>query len=238
MNIVDIIIVLFCISGIIVGLKRGLLSELISFFGFFGIIILSFYLKNPVSVFLYEHLPFFKFAGVIKGVTVLNIALYELIAFLAIFTILTVILIIVLKITNILDKVVNATIILAPISKLGGAAIGFIESYVWIYIILYILSMPIFNIEIINESKYKDTILNNTPIISNIAGDSLNVIYEFASLKEKYEVEENAEQFNKETLDLFLKYNVITVDSVQVLVDKNKLQITNIDEVLNKYKES
>lgn len=47
----------------------------------------------------------------------------------------------------------------------------------------------------------------------------------------------NATEFNRETLDLFLKYDVITVDSVETLRDKNKLKIDNLDEILNKYKE-
>ena len=55
--------------------------------------------------------------------------------------------------------------------------------------------------------------------------------------KEKYEKAPNATEFNRETLDLFLKYDVITVDSVETLRDKNKLKIDNLDEILNEYKE-
>ena len=84
MNIIDIGIILIIIMGGIVGFKRGFFNQLVSSIGFFVIVVLSFLLKNPLSVFLYEHLPFFKFGGIIKGVTVLNIFLYEIIAFIII----------------------------------------------------------------------------------------------------------------------------------------------------------
>jgi uncharacterized membrane protein required for colicin V production len=238
MNIVDAIIILILILGVVIGLKRGFTSQLVSFLGVFAVIILAFLLKNPVSIFLYEHLPFFKFAGVIKGVTVLNIALYELIAFIIVLSILMVILKVIIHLTNIIETLLKITIIFAPISKIGGAIVGFIESYVWVFIILYILCLPVFNVPFVNESKLKNVFLEKTPILSNIIDDSMNVINEFVELRDKYETTPDASQFNRETLDLFLKYDVVSVDSINKLVEKDKLKIDNIDEIINKYKEA
>lgn len=238
MNIVDAIIILLFISGAVIGFKRGFTKQLVSFIGFFLVVIFAFLLKNPVSIFLYENLPFFKFAGVIKGVTVLNIALYEIIAFLVLFSILSLVFKIVLQITNIFEGLLKITVVLAPISKIGGAIVGFIEAYVWIFIILYIANMPVFNIVELDNSKYKDKILDNTPVLSSSVDEYVKVIEEFTALKEKYETTTDAGQFNKETLDLFLKYNVTTVESIETLVKKDKLKIDNIDEVLNKYREA
>jgi uncharacterized membrane protein required for colicin V production len=238
MNIVDAIIILILILGVVIGLKRGFTSQLVSFLGVFVVIILAFLLKNPVSIFLYEHLPFFKFAGVIKGVTVLNIALYELIAFIIVLSILMVILKVIIHLTNIIETLLKITIIFAPISKIGGAIVGFIESYVWVFIILYILCLPVFNVPFVNESKLKNVFLEKTPILSNIIDDSMNVINEFVELRDKYETTPDASQFNRETLDLFLKYDVVSVDSINKLVEKDKLKIDNIDEIINKYKEA
>ena len=50
----------------------------------------------------------------------------------------------------------------------------------------------------------------------------------------------NAQQvreITRETLDLFLKYDVITVESVDYLVEKDKLKIDNIESILSKYRE-
>ena len=72
LNIIDIIIIVFILLGALVGFKRGVTKQLVSCLGLIAVVILSFLLKNPVSIFLYEHLPFFKFAGVLKGVTSLK----------------------------------------------------------------------------------------------------------------------------------------------------------------------
>ena len=58
MNVVDIIILIFLAFGAVLGFKRGFTKQLVSLVGIFAIIILSFLLKNPVSVFLYNNLPF------------------------------------------------------------------------------------------------------------------------------------------------------------------------------------
>lgn len=237
MNGFDAAIILILIMGAVVGFKRGFTYEVVSTVGFFLVLILAYFLKNPLSVFLYEHLPFFKFGGIFKGVTVLNIFLYEVIAFLVVASILMFILKIIEKVTNLFEKFLKFTFVFSIPSKIAGMVVGIIESYVWVYIILYILNLPMFDISLLQKSQFKDTILNHTVILSNATNNSMKVINEFMDLKEKYENAPNATEFNRETLDLFLKYDVITVDSVETLRDKNKLKIDNLDEILNKYKE-
>lgn len=236
MNIFDVIIILFILSGAVVGFKRGFTRELVSLISFFAIVILAFILKNPISILLYEHLPFFKFGGILKGVTVLNIALYEIIAFLIMVIILSVIFKILTIVTNLFEKILKMTIILSIPSKIAGAFIGIIENYIWLFILLYVLSFPIFNLNLLNESKFKDSILNNTPFLSGFIEPTMNVLNEFGELKNKYENTDNASEFNRETLDLFLKYDVVTIDSIDKLIEKDKLKIDNVDEILNKYR--
>ncbi len=237
LNIVDAIIILVILAGAVFGFKRGFTKQLLSFVGIFLVVILSFVLKNPISIFLYEHLPFFKFGGILKGVTVLNIALYEFIALLIIMSILTLILKLLVFASSIFETILKFTIILGIPSKILGAIVGMIESFVWVFIGLYILSLPMFHIDMVNSSHLKDGILKNTPILSNIAGDTVRVIEKFTSLKEKYEKSPNANEFNKETLKLFLDYNIITVKSVDQLIAKNKLEIDGIENVLSCYRE-
>ena len=175
-------------------------------------------------------------AGIIKGVTVLNIALYEVIAFLIVLSILTLLLKLLIHFTNIFESFLKVTIIFAPISKIGGLIVGAIESYVWAFLILYALSMPVFNVPELDNSKLKDKILNNTFIFSSLISNSNKVVNEFVSLKEKYEITPNASEFNRETLDLFLKYDVVSVESIEYLVEKDKLKVDNINGVLDKYR--
>ena len=75
MKIVDIVILIIILLGAVIGFKRGFTRSLVSALGFIVIAILAYFLKNPLSILLYENLPFFKFGGILKGVTVLNIAL-------------------------------------------------------------------------------------------------------------------------------------------------------------------
>ena len=237
MNIVDLIITTLVVFGAVVGFKRGFTRSLVSALGFIVITVLAFFLKNPVSVFLYENLPFFKFGGVIKGVTVLNIALYEILAFVIVLAILGILLKVLILATSIFEKVLNATIILGIPSKLAGAVVGVVQWFVIVFVALYALSLPVFNIVEVNESKMKDLILNSTPILSNFVDDSMKVVDEFAGIKDKYkDNNSNAEQFNKEVLDLFLKYDIVKVSSIDKLVEKEKLQINNIEEVLSPYR--
>lgn len=235
MLLADVIIILFILMGAVVGFKRGLTTELISTLGIIIIIVISFLLKNPVSQVLYSFLPFFKFGGFIKGVTVLNILVYEIIAFLLVLALLTIVFKLVLSFTKIFEKLLKYTIILGIPSKIAGAVVGLIENYIWVFIILYVITLPFFNLNF--DSKYKDKILGNTPLLSKYIDSSIKVVDEFADLKEKYEVTTNAAEFNRETLDLFLKYNIVTVESVEELIKKDKLSISNVDEILNKYKE-
>lgn len=238
MNIVDIVILVVILCGAVIGFKRGFTKSLVSAVGFIAIVVLAFFLKNPLSVLLYENLPFFKFGGILKGVTVLNIALYELLAFIIILAILGVALKILLVATSIFEKILKMTIILGIPSKILGAVVGALEAFVIVFIGLYVMSLPVINVSFIEESKYKNQILNNTPLLSSFSKKTVSVVEEFASIKDKYEDNnKNAEAFNKEVLDLFLKYDVVKVESVDKLVEKNKLQINNIEEILMKYRE-
>ena len=48
----------------------------------------------------------------------------------------------------------------------------------------------------------------------------------------------NANEFNLKGLDLFLKYDVITVESTDKLIKSGKLKIDGVDEVLDKYRKN
>ena len=233
----DIIILLVIIMGGIIGFKNGFTKQLVSFIGFFLVVILSFVLKNIVSEFLFGVLPFFKFGGIIKGVTVLNILLYEIIAFLITFGILFLIYKILLKITGLFETILKMTIILGIPSKIMGAIVGMIQYYVWSFIILYIISLPVFNVSFVDNSKYMNIILDKTPILSGVTDNVGSVASEFTELKEKYKNTKSANEFNLEALDILLKNKVTSKQVINNLVSSGKLKIKNIDTVLDKYKE-
>lgn len=237
MALVDILIIGFIFIGGFVGWKRGVIKEAASAVGVVLITILSFIFKNPLSIILYENLPFFKFGGIFKGVTVLNIALYELIAFLIVFSILMILWKIVMFASGIVQKIIDMTIILGFPSKILGFIIGLVEYYLICFVVLYILVLPIFSVKEVVDSKYANFVLEKTPLISNMFGDKMEFLDEFVSLKEKYKNTDSANEFNYDTLDLFLKYDIIDINSAKKLREKNKLKIDGIDILLKKYEE-
>lgn len=238
MNITDILIIVFILLGAVVGFKRGFTSSLVNFIGVILVVVIAYFLKNPVGDFLMSFCPFFAFDGIIKGVTVLNIAVYQIIAFILVFSILMIGLKLLLMATGILETILKFTIVLGIPSKILGAIVGLIENYIIVFFVLYLLSMPNFlEVGFIKESKYREPILKNTPILSGVAESTLEVLDEFKGLTDKYEQSENSNEFNLETLDLFLKYRVVTVDTVKNLVESGKIKIEGIDAILDKYEE-
>lgn len=238
MNIIDLLIIIFILIGAVVGFKRGFTSSLVNFVGVILVVIIAYFLKNPISEFLMSFCPFFSFGGIIKGVTVLNIAVYEIIAFILVFSLLMIGLKALLMATGILETLLKFTIVLGLPSKILGAIVGLIENYIIVFFVLYILSMPNFlDVGFIKDSTYREPILKNTPILSNVAESTLAVLDEFKGLSDKYTETENSNEFNLETLNLFLKYKVVTVDTVEKLDDSGKIKIEGIETVLNKYRE-
>lgn len=236
MSLVDILIVIFIILGGLSGFKNGFTKSVVKFLGVLVVLILAFILKNPISLFLMSVGPFIPFGGMIKGVTILNIILYEVISFSIVFSVLMIVLKILTKTTSIFEKILNFTIILGIPSKILGLLFGILKNYVIVFFVMYFISMPNFSdVTFVNDSTLKDPILRNTPILSSIADKSVKVLDEFKDLSKKYKNSKGANEFNLETLDLFLKYDVTDVATVKSLRDSGKLKIKGIDEVLNKY---
>lgn len=226
MNIADIIIIILLLFGAIGGFKAGVIKKLADFLGMFAIVILAFYLKNDLSVIMYENLPFFGFGGFIKGVGAINILLYEIIAFLIIFVALLFLLKVTIMITGLVEKILKATVILSIPSKLLGIVVGIIEMYVYLFIVLVILTLPIFKIPYIRDSKISNYMLNNTPILSKVSSEMIDIysnVYDIVTTKDK---KTNAE-LNTEIVKLLLDRKVVTKDSVKKLVRQNKIQISD-----------
>ncbi len=237
MNIIDIGIILVLLMFMIVGWKNGGIKELVSFVGIVIVFIISYNLKGIVGNFFCMLLPFIKFSGSLSGLTVINIFLYQALAFLLIFSILLGIYTILIKLSKTIQKIVNLTIILWLPSKLLGLLIGFIKAWVIIFVILTVLIVPFKDHWILKDSHLTNTIMYNTPILKGVTSSFTSAIEEIANLTIKTtNKEENIEQINKEAIDIMLKYNVVDKDLIETLIKIHKIDnIGNIDDILNKY---
>ena len=226
MNVVDVIIIALLILGGVAGFKAGVIKKLTDFIGMFVVIILAFYLKNYISVIMYENLPFFNFFGLINGIDALNILLYEVIAFLVIFIALLFVLKVVLTLTGLVEKILKATVILSIPSKLLGIVVGVIEMYVYLFLILVIVSLPIFDSSFLKDSKMNNYILNNTPVLSGVSEEIIDIYGDVYNIIDNRKNKTN-EQLNEEILKVLIDKKVVTKESAKKLVDKNKIHINN-----------
>lgn len=237
MNILDIVIVLVLIMSAIIGFKRGAIKEVVSLVGIIIVFILAFSLKGVLGNVLCKWLPFFNFAGNLEGVTVLNILLYQLIAFLIIYSLLFSVYMIVVKISGIVQKLVHMTVILWLPSKLIGAVVAFITGYVMVFVVLLALLIPLKDTDIFKNSKFANYIVYDTPILASSSENistSINEIYELGEDLSKGDISKN--EANVKTMDILLKYKVVSAETARELVVLDKLDgISGLDKVIEKY---
>lgn len=238
MNIIDIVIVLILIMFGIVGFKKGAIKEAVSLVGIILVFIIAWSVKGYVGNFLCKYLPFINFTGNLEGVVTLNILLYQLIGFFVAYSVLFSIYTIILKLSGIFQKLVNMTIILLLPSKLIGFVIAFVEGYIITFVVLLTLMIPLKNSTIFTESKLANKIIYETPVISNSTSsisNSINEIYDLGDKLSNKEISTN--DANIKTLDIMLKYKVVSPKTVEQLVVLDKLKNVNgTDEVIAKYK--
>lgn len=235
LNIIDVFIIIFLILGAIVGFKNGAIKEGTKFIGLFAIIIISFLLKDRLMVVLYENLPFFDFFGLIKGLSSINILFYQLISFIVIFLALFFFLKVLLVITGLIEWLLKLTIFLSIPSKIIGIFVGLLEYYIYIFIALYVIAMPIFNFNAVNESSLTNKILDDTPILSDMVDDTVDVYTDVWNIIKKKDDKSNKE-VNTLVLATLLDNNLITIESAKKLVLSNKITIED-ESILDNYVE-
>ena len=175
---------------------------------------------------MYENLPFFSFGGFIKGIEAINVLLYEVLAFIIVFIALLFILKVVLLVTGLIEKILKATVILSIPSKILGIVVGLIEMYVYVFLVLVILTLPIFKIPYVRESQIGNFMLNNTPILSGISEEMIDIygnVYTIVTEKDN----KTNEELNEEVLTFLIDKQVLTRDSAKRLVEQNKIHIND-----------
>ena len=214
---IDILIILLIISGGCIGAARGFTKQVVTVIGFILVLVLSFLFKDVLANIMLDFCPFFKF----KGLTSLNILLYETLSLLILVGLFSAILNILINLTSIFEKFLNATIVLGFASKILGFILGCIE-----YIAISFIVLTIFSVRVdISDSKLSNYILNHTPGLSNVCNNTIKTINDIHDLKEKYEGTEQNDLLNAEMLGLMIDNKVISNDKAQELIEKNKLKM-------------
>lgn len=240
MGAIDIVIILLLIMFGVVGWKKGVIKEVVQLVGMIAVLVISFMFKDELGNIFCKWLPFFEFTGSpVEGMVSLNILIYQLLGFFAIFVVLYGIYSIILKLSGIFQKLVDWTLILLLPSKIAGLIVGLIEGYILIFVLLLlILVLPANVTGNYQDSKLVNQIVYETPILSSAANDvttSLKDIYNLTDQVINKKIETN--EANLKTIDIMLKYDLVTPKTVEQLVILDKLKgIQGIDNVINKYK--
>lgn len=237
MNIIDVVIILFILLMGVIGWKNGFIRTVVSAVGIILVFVLSFYLKNPIAEWLSLNLPFFNFWGDFKNVTILNVVIYQLIAFFLVYSVLMILYALVVKISKFIEKILKMTIILGIPSKILGFIVGIIEGGIITAIALMFLSLPILGIDIVHQSKLKTVLLESTPVISNMMGSTSLAVTEIMDLRQEFSSNSTKDKFNEKSLDIMLKYNIIEVDYAKKLVNSGKLKmnVENANNIISRH---
>lgn len=234
---VDSILILFLLLGAVLGFKKGAIKSLVALIGTIVVVVVAYYLKNPVAELLFDYCPFLKFGGAWTGLVTLNILLYEAIAYLLVFVVLSSILSLLIKVSGILETILKMTIILGIPSKIIGAVLGFLEALVFSFIVLFILLQFNATSKMVSDSTLARSIIDKTPIIGHMVNDTYKAIQDINKLQDKYKNDNNKDAYNAEILTIMLKYEVVTPEVTQKLINNKKLDFAGAQSVLNSYKE-
>ena len=235
MNILDIIIIILILLNVYDGFRKGAVNSVVTLVGTVISFVLAFYLKTPVSIFMYEHLPFFSIGGVFENITVINILIYEILSFIITLLILLLLIKILARVTGLIDKVLSKLILMGLPSKILGALVGLVQGYLFVFLILFAITTFRSDFKFLHESQLSDIIVNKTPMLSGIIENTVD------TATEVYEICLNTsdrEQANLESLDVLMKYEVLSYESANKLFDSGKLKIINAESVIEKYKEN
>ncbi len=237
MNIIDIGIILVILCFVIIGAKQGLIKSGVSLVGTIIIFAISYTFKEQIGNFLCKYLPFFEFSGNLEGLVSLNILIYQLVGFLIIYGILMSIYTIVMTISGLLQKLINMTILLKLPSSIGGAIVGFIEGYLLTFIILLLVMIPLHKTAIFKDSKITYSILYKTPIISKSTSDITKSVTEIYTLVDQVTNKKiDINEANLKSIDIMIKYKIITPHTVKQLVVLDKLKtVEGLEHVINRY---
>ncbi|MCM1052911.1 MAG: CvpA family protein [Ruminococcus sp.] len=238
MTIIDAVVILFILCGAVLGFKKGAIKSLVALVGTIVLVVVAYYLKNPVANIMFDFVPFLNFSGSWQGLVTLNILLYEALAYLLVFVVLYSILSILIKVSGIIEKILNATIILGIPSKIIGAILGFVEAVVFSFIILFVLLQFNTTHIMIKESSIASSIIDKTPVIGTMVRDTYKAINDISALNDKYKDDTNKDAYNCEILNIMLDYEVVTPEVTEKLINSKKLNFKGAQIILDSHKEN
>lgn len=224
MNILDGAIIVLFTLGILYGTKKGFINGALSLVGLVVIVTFSFLFHGMIADVLLKGMPFLKFSGSCKGITSLNILFYEAIGFLLVFFFLLSILGLILKVTGILQKAIDYSIVFTLPSKILGVLVGFVNSLIVIFLLLFILLNINSTRRYVHESKISSFIMEKTFVLSNVTSKYYDSTEEINNVIDTCKNEKKDKKVcNANVANVLIKYNIVDKEDVIDLIESGKL---------------
>lgn len=220
---ISIIIIVILIGDIVAGYKKGFLESGVKFLKTLIAMLVAYFLKGPLSNYLYLNFPLFELDGIFKGVSAVSILIYETIAFFVIFILVGIILNIISTIIKLDEKILRLVSIIGVPNKIMGALIGGLKSLIVLYFLLSILYVSSSFLKFDPTSVVGDFIVE-LPVLNNTFGNVLDSFDDITELAVEYENIQDKQQLNNESIDILLEYGIITEENLEVLINAGKVQ--------------
>lgn len=219
---ISLIIILIFISDIRAGYKKGFLQTAIKFLISLIAMVLAYFLKTPLSSFLYLNFPFFELGGIFKGVTSINILIYEIISFFVLYVLIMIILSIINGILKLDEKLIRFVAIIGVPNRIAGALFGALKSIIFLYFGLSLLFVGTNFTKIDVGTSLGDYIVD-FPLLKNTFGSVVDSFDEITELAVEYENIQDKEELNEDAINILLEYDVITEENLELLIESGKI---------------
>ena len=133
-SVMNVICVVVPVVGLIIGFMKGFTNRSVRILEGGVIIFFSIVLKNPISALLYKIFPFFNF-----DYKIVNVLLYEFIAFVLIAIVLIIILYILNNFINVVEKIAGAILSIGFPSGILGGLVSLAEFIFYLYVFIFIV---------------------------------------------------------------------------------------------------
>ena len=224
MNVLDIIIVFIFLLGMIAGYKTGFLKGIISLVGISVILFVAFLFRSNLAGILLKICPFFTFNGIYKGISSLNILIYEGIAFMAIFIFLLGFLAIILSITGLIQKLIDISIVLTLPSKILSIIVGAINALVITFVMLFVLLNINPTRKYVYNSYISKVIMERTVILSKVTTNNYLAYEEINDVVKECQKDKDKKKCNTDVANTMIKYDIVSKNEVEELIIIRKLK--------------
>ncbi|MFX3623972.1 MAG: CvpA family protein [Ectobacillus sp.] len=167
---IDLIIIVLLLMGVLIGLKRGLILQVVRLAGFIAAYFVAYLYYNDLAPSLKPIIPYPFGAAAQQAPAWLNAGniedvFYRAIAFAALFFVTKIALSLLGHLLNMFAQIP----VLKQVNALGGGILGFVEVYIVLFVLILIGTLlPVQGVQAsLNDSVLCRVIVDNTPVLSD-----------------------------------------------------------------------